>query len=216
MRVLAGPRVDLEAGSLALAVARSLAGAEGTVRSLREVGVRNLARRLSASEVALLRKAMMGVAGNVVGYVCGGAGAARADDKREAAGRARRGRAGAEVPSTVIAVTDHANLTWRSPLTGANDDRVGPRFPSMTGIYDPGLVTERLKAAEGMIVVMPGIIAGVRDDEQLNAFEKAVAESLNVSAASSELVSVAIVAAHMGLRVAAVVVIAGPTAKGEG
>ena len=205
MRVLTGPRVHLEAGSVALAVVRSLAGAEGTVRSLREVGVRNLARPLTAAEVALMRDAMAGLRGDVVGYVCCGTGVARAHQNPAGADRA-----GAEAPPTVIAVTDHANLTWRSPLVGPNDERVGPRFPSVTGIYDPGLVAERLKAAEGMIVVAPGTVVGVRDDEQVNVFEKEMAETLGASAASSELVSVAIVAAQMGLRVAAVVIAAGP------
>ena len=61
----------------------------------------------------------------VVGYVCVG---------RPAAAREGARAAGA---GAVIAVTDHANLTWRSPLTGPNDDSVGPRFPSMTGVYAP-------------------------------------------------------------------------------
>jgi purine nucleoside phosphorylase len=106
-----------------------------------------------------------------------------------------------------VAVTDHVNLTWRSPLTGPNDDAVGPRFPSMTGIYDPETVVERL-AAEGIIVV-PAIVAGVSDDRHLSAFEAEMVGAEAYQAASSELVPVAIVAAHMGLRLAAVVVPAG-------
>ena len=70
----------------------------------------------------------------------------------------------------VVAVTDHANLTWRSPLVGRNDDEVGPRFPAMTGIYAPELVMERL-GAEGGIIVTPGVVAGVEDHEHLSAYE---------------------------------------------
>ncbi len=200
MRVLAGPRVDLENDPVAAAVVRSLAGEEGPVVKLGEAGVRNLSRLLSAAEVSALRNAMAGderpEAGSesdVIGYLCRGTGVPAA------------ARGGVRV---VVAVDDHVNLTWRSPLTGPNDDSVGPRFPSMTGIYRPGLVTERLGTVEGIIVVS-GVAAGVRDDGTLNAFEKEMAGSLGVSAASSELVPVATVAAHMGLRVAAAVIIAG-------
>jgi purine nucleoside phosphorylase len=103
-----------------------------------------------------------------------------------------------------MAVTDHANLTWRSPLTGPNDDAVGPRFPSMTGVYAVEPIQERLRAVGGIIVI-PGVVAGVGDDGRLNAYEAEIARGCGHQVASSELVQVVIVAAHMGMRVAAAV-----------
>lgn len=209
MRVLVGPRVDLRSGGVTAALAERLAGPEGTVVSLREVGVGNLSRRLSAAEVHLLRGAMLGgdpeqcaKAGwgqgrgrvGIVGYVCRGAGLGSGD---AAAGAVR-----------LVAVTDHANLTWRSPLIGPNDDRLGPRFPSMTGVYAPEVVSGPAQSGEGMIV-LPGTVAGVLDDAWLTGFEAEMASAQGCAAVSSELVPVVIVAAHLGLRVAAAVLIAG-------
>jgi hypothetical protein len=205
MKVLVGPRADLGSGGLVEEVARALAGLQGTVVSLQQAGVRNLSRPLSPAEVAMLREAMGGDA--LVGYVCQGAGLAGDADVVSADPLDPRVR--------LVAVTDHANLTWRSPLTGPNDDSVGPRFPSMTGIYAPEIVVDRLAAAEGMIIAL-GIVAGVGDDRRLTAFEKQAVGTEAYGAASSELVPVAIVAAHMGLRVAAVVVVAGSSEKGDG
>ena len=42
-------------------------------------------------------------------------------------------------PGDLVAITDHLNLTARNPLVGPNDDRLGPRFPDMTGVYSPRL-----------------------------------------------------------------------------
>src|SRR5579871_314107 len=42
-------------------------------------------------------------------------------------------------PGEIVAISDHINLTGASPLTGANDERLGPRFVDMTDAYDPGL-----------------------------------------------------------------------------
>jgi hypothetical protein len=208
MRVLVGPRIDLEREEVAAAAARALAGPEGIVLSLRHVGVNNFARPWTAAEVASLREAMRGdeASGNeraeVVGYVCRGT---CVGSEGGAPGRSAVG----------VLVADHANLTWRSPLTGPNDDSAGPRFPSMTGIYAPDIAADRLGAAEGMIVVVSGVVAGVRDDGALSAFEAGVVASQGYVAASSELVPAVIVAAHMGLRVAAVVM-AGSRQEGDG
>ena len=38
-----------------------------------------------------------------------------------------------------MAITDHINLLGVNPLTGPNDDAVGPRFPSLRDAYDPEL-----------------------------------------------------------------------------
>ncbi|MBT8219199.1 MAG: purine-nucleoside phosphorylase [Bacteroidia bacterium] len=39
----------------------------------------------------------------------------------------------------LILVRDHINLQSSNPLRGVNDDRLGPRFPSMLRAYDPSL-----------------------------------------------------------------------------
>ena len=42
-------------------------------------------------------------------------------------------------PGDLVATTDHLNLTAKTPLAGANDDRLGPRFPDMSEVYSAGL-----------------------------------------------------------------------------
>jgi purine-nucleoside phosphorylase len=39
----------------------------------------------------------------------------------------------------IVAISDHLNLTGASPLTGPNDERLGPRFVDMTDVYTPAL-----------------------------------------------------------------------------
>jgi purine-nucleoside phosphorylase len=42
-------------------------------------------------------------------------------------------------PGEIVAISDHVNLTGISPLTGPNDERLGPRFVDMTAAYSPAL-----------------------------------------------------------------------------
>jgi len=50
----------------------------------------------------------------------------------------------------IMLITDHINLMGGSPLRGANDDRLWPRFPDMSGPYSEKLIklaeTEALKS----------------------------------------------------------------------
>jgi purine-nucleoside phosphorylase len=186
MKVLAGPRLDIAADPLAAEVCRRLAGEGGVVIRLADLGLRNPYRPLSAAEVGVLRATLRGE--EAVGYACRGV-------------LAPGGKAGC------IAVTDHANLTWRSPLTGPNDERVGPRFPSLTGVYAPEAALALSAERDGMIVI-PGVVAGVSHDLAMSDHEIDLLVRLGWAAASSELVAPVIVAAHMGLRVTAVVMTA--------
>ena len=50
-------------------------------------------------------------------------------------------------PGMLVLITDHVNLTAHSPLVGANDDTLGPRFPDMSDAYDTELRQAALEAA---------------------------------------------------------------------
>lgn len=203
MRVLVGPRSSLRQDPVVTAVAETLAGPDGEIISLWKAGVRNLSRPLSQAEVVLLRQALgvgvprrgveesEGSGRPLVGYVCRGVPVRGTVDVSPS----NRDR--------FVAVADHADLAQRSPLVGPNDPDVGPRFPSMTGVYSPLTVLDSLGEVEGMIVGS-GVVAGVRDDVRPTVYEAETATTQGHVAMSSELVPVVIVAAHMGLRVAAV------------
>jgi purine-nucleoside phosphorylase len=65
----------------------------------------------------------------------------------------------------IVAISDHLNLTGASPLTGPNDERLGPRFVDMTDTYTPALRRLASEAAqatfgkplhEAVYAAMPG------------------------------------------------------------
>ena len=43
-------------------------------------------------------------------------------------------------PGSLMAITDHINMTGVNLLIGPNDDAIGPRFPSLRDAYDPALL----------------------------------------------------------------------------
>lgn len=212
-------------------MAAALAGDGGGVIDLTRVGIRNLRRRQSQAEVHALRKALLGLgpgqdlgprdpADPLVAYVCAGGYLGATLFAASIGSGASADAAGVDV----VAVTDHANLTWDSPLTGPNDDRLGPRFPVTAGLYAPATVTSMLATVTpGLgtvtptpatrLVVHEGVVAGVWDESDPTPFESRVlsggflGEEQNFVAVSAELTTVATLAAHLGFRVAAAVVL---------
>jgi hypothetical protein len=163
---------------------------------LESFGVRTLRRDLSQAEVHYLRRAILGLApgeplgprppdDELIGLVC--------------SGRSLPAAAGTGAGASGVAVADHANLTWHSPLRGPNDDRLGPRFPVTAGLYRPDEVQARL----GSLPVR--VVACVADDAAPTAFETDLAERNGLSVLSTELAPVALVAAHLGYHLAALV-----------
>jgi hypothetical protein len=201
MRVLLSPSIDEWGPSFTADLAGRLAGGDGEVLPLRGLGAPAFRRPLSSGETHLLRWAILGLdpglhvrtdeaPATVVGYVCAG--------RRIASNRTVE----------VVAVADHVNLTWRSPLTGLNDDLLGPRFPVVAGVYVPEMVVERVGSGVAPPVGQE-VVAGVQDDRSLLEFESQMVRKQGLETVSSELVPVALLAAHMGIRLAAVVVITG-------
>ncbi len=169
---------------------------------LSRLGVRGMNRQLSAAEILSIRKALAGVGPEtgegdgssgpcLLGYVCAGRGVGACREAAHAAG--------------AVAVQDHANLTFRSPLVGPNDDSLGPRFPVVSGLYCPQSVRRALRG--GPTRVTAAVVAEVRNRRRLSDFEEGVVRSTGIPVVTDELVAVALLAAHMGGRLAAVVVL---------
>jgi purine-nucleoside phosphorylase len=67
-------------------------------------------------------------------------------------------------PGTLMVMTDHINLTGRSPLMGPNADELGERFPDLTDAWSPRLrarlhaaaVAEGVEFREGVYVGLTG------------------------------------------------------------
>ena len=63
---------------------------------------------------------------------------------------------------TLMLITDHLNLTGRSPLMGPNDDSIGPRFPDLVDAWSPRLrAVMRQAAADTGIALEEGVYAGL-------------------------------------------------------
>jgi hypothetical protein len=203
MKVLVSPKAARLPG--AEAISRLLAGEDGVVVHLGPLGVTNLARRLSEAEIHAVRRALEGmIEDGVAGYVCSG---------RAPGASGPRGRADAELPRA-LPVADHANLTWVSPLAGPNEAVLGPRFAAAVGIYRPKLVQSLLT---GMFPLEePGAVVQVSDPDRPTAFVLEASYRLGSCWFSDELTSVALLAAHRGLAVAAVVLEASASVGASG
>ena len=62
----------------------------------------------------------------------------------------------------LVLISDHINLQGVNPLTGPNDEQLGPRFPDMTEAYSIGLrITARETAVELGIELREGVYAAL-------------------------------------------------------
>jgi purine-nucleoside phosphorylase len=108
-------------------------------------------------------------------------------------------------PGDLMLVEDHLNLTGANPLRGPNDDRLGPRFPDMTEVYDAGLRGDLEHAAIDVgIVLRRGVYAGVAGPSYETPAEIRMLRALGAHAVGMSTVHEAIVARHGGLRLACI------------
>jgi purine nucleoside phosphorylase len=99
-----------------------------------------------------------------------------------------------------VAVSDHVNLTLRSPLSGRWPGGTERVFPPLTGIYQPAVV----RARGGARVYSTGVVvAGVTDAGRLTPFEARAVVEGGCAAVSDTLVPAAVIAAYHGLKLAA-------------
>ena len=108
-------------------------------------------------------------------------------------------------PGRLMALSDHINFTGLNPLTGLNDDDVGPRFVSLGDAYDADL-RARLHAAAGDlgIALAEGVYLAVSGPSFETPAEIRAFRTLGADAVGMSTVHEVIVARHAGLRVAAV------------
>lgn len=111
-------------------------------------------------------------------------------------------------PGRLMAIGDHLNLLGTNPLVGPNDDAFGPRFPSMTDAWDPGLrALMRARAAALGIDLVEGVYAAWLGPCFETPAEVRMLKGLGADAVGMSTVPECIVARHCGLRVAGCAVI---------
>ncbi|RMG20515.1 MAG: purine-nucleoside phosphorylase [Deltaproteobacteria bacterium] len=112
------------------------------------------------------------------------------------------------VPGDLMRITDHINMTGRSPLTGRNVDALGPRFPDMSEAYDRRLseLLERV-AADERLALRRGVYACMPGPAYETPAEIRMLRTLGADAVGMSTVPEVLAARHMGLRVVGVSVI---------
>ena len=114
---------------------------------------------------------------------------------------------------TLMAITDHLNLTGRSPLVGPNATATGPRFPDMTGVWDADL-RERLHAAaraEG-VALADGVYACLTGPSYETPAEVRMLARLGADAVGMSTALEAVAARWAGLKVCGVSLVTNPGA----
>jgi purine-nucleoside phosphorylase len=108
-------------------------------------------------------------------------------------------------PGDLVRIDDHINLAGGNPLIGANDDRLGPRFPDMTHAYDPDLGAG-LEATAGQlgIPLKHGVYACVRGPSYETPAEIRMLRTLGADLVGMSTVPEVIAARHMGVPVVGV------------
>ncbi len=117
----------------------------------------------------------------------------------------------------LMLITDHINLMGANPLTGPNEDRWGPRFVDQTQVYDPQL-TQRLKAAgaDCGVDLCEGVYVAVAGPTYETPAESRFLRMIGADAVGMSTVPEAIVAKHMGMKVAGLSMLANEAAAVSG
>jgi purine-nucleoside phosphorylase len=102
----------------------------------------------------------------------------------------------------LVLITDHINLTGANPLTGPNDDTLGPRFPDMTEIYSAAYrEIARQAAASFGLALKEGVYAGLLGPSYETPAEIRYLRTIGADLVGMSTTLEAIAAAHAGMQV---------------
>lgn len=105
-------------------------------------------------------------------------------------------------PGTLMAISDHINMTGQNPLIGENLDDFGPRFPDMSKAYTPEYRAVAHRVAEKIGVQLDeGVYLGATGPTYETPAEIRAFKTLGADAVGMSTVPEVIVAAHSGLKV---------------
>jgi purine-nucleoside phosphorylase len=113
----------------------------------------------------------------------------------------------------LMLITDHINLLGLNPLRGTNEDRWGPRFIDQTEVYDRDL-RDKLKSAALYcgIQMAEGVYAAMPGPTYETPAEIRFLRTIGADCVGMSTVPEAIVARHMGMKVAGISMLANAAA----
>ena len=100
----------------------------------------------------------------------------------------------------LVLVSDHINLQGANPLSGPNDDSLGPRFPDMTDAYD----AEFRRRAMAIAGLPEGVYAGLLGPSYETPAEIRYLRAIGADLVGMSTVPEVIAARHMGIRCMAI------------
>jgi purine-nucleoside phosphorylase len=102
----------------------------------------------------------------------------------------------------LVVISDHINLQGQNPLVGANDERLGPRFPDMTQAYWRPYREMALKAARKLgKTVHEGVYAGLLGPSYETPAEIRYLRAIGADLVGMSTIPEVITARHMGMKV---------------
>ena len=105
----------------------------------------------------------------------------------------------------LVLISDHINLQFSNPLQGANEDRLGPRFPDMSEAYSREYrAIAQQAAAELGIELGEGVYAAMLGPSYETPAEIRFLRTIGADLVGMSTVPEAIVANHMSMRVLAI------------
>jgi purine-nucleoside phosphorylase len=105
----------------------------------------------------------------------------------------------------LVILRDHINLQGQNPLTGANDDRFGPRFPDMTYTYAKHYREIALEEAKKLnLPPREGVYAALLGPSYETPAEIRYLRSIGADLVGMSTVPETIAARHMGINVLAI------------
>ena len=105
----------------------------------------------------------------------------------------------------LVVISDHINLQGQNPLVGANDDRLGSRFPDMTQAYCKPYRKMAVRALRSLgKTLYEGVYAGLLGPSYETPAEIRYLRTIGADLVGMSTIPEVIVARHMGLKVLAI------------